>query len=391
MSDTTSFRSVLRGYDPAQVDQWRAENAGALEQARQEAAERTVEVSQLKAAMSRLQEEGSQTARELQALKDEQRKAAAPTFADLGERIGAILTMADEEATEIRNAAQVEAQTLAGTSRLAADQARADADRYAEDVRTGADAQAAQVVEKARQQADAILDDADREASARREEAEAFYEHQRARAAASAADFEATLGQRRDKAAAEFSAQMAAHEKALAEAQDRAASLAADSERAHADAAAESRRTLDSAKAEAEALVTSAREQAERIRRDSERELAAATARRDSITAQLSNVRQMLATLGGGAMAGVDDHTGAEQVGPAVEQAEPAASGGSEAGDSAAVDATAAPDEDAPEAEDGGAAGGGQTAKQAEDADVDTDTVDQEAPRKGSAKQPTRA
>ena len=26
MSDTTSFRSVLRGYDPAQVDQWQAEH-----------------------------------------------------------------------------------------------------------------------------------------------------------------------------------------------------------------------------------------------------------------------------------------------------------------------------------------------------------------------------
>ena len=41
---------------------------------------------------------------------------------------------------------------------------------------------------------------------------------------------------------------------------------------------------------------------AERIRSDSERELAAATQRRDSINAQLTNVRQMLATLGGVAM-----------------------------------------------------------------------------------------
>ena len=53
------------------------------------------------------------------------------------------------------------------------------------------------------------------------------------------------------------------------------------------------------ARPEAAALVASAKEQAERVRRDSERELSAATARRDSITAQLSNVRNMLATLGG--------------------------------------------------------------------------------------------
>jgi hypothetical protein len=38
------------------------------------------------------------------------------------------------------------------------------------------------------------------------------------------------------------------------------------------------------------------------MREESERELAATTAQRDSITAQLGNVRQMLATLGGGGL-----------------------------------------------------------------------------------------
>src|SRR6478672_7013492 len=124
MSDTTSFRSVLRGYDPAQVDQWQAEHGQALEQARKEAAERTVEVSQLRSELSRTQDEQARTTKALQSLKDEQRRAAAPTFADLGERIGSILTLADEEAGEIRKNAQADAQTLAGTSKLAADQTR---------------------------------------------------------------------------------------------------------------------------------------------------------------------------------------------------------------------------------------------------------------------------
>ena len=44
---------------------------------------------------------------------------------------------------------------------------------------------------------------------------------------------------------------------------------------------------------------------AEHIRADSERELAAATQRRDSINAKLSNVRQMLAALGGVTIANV--------------------------------------------------------------------------------------
>ncbi len=302
MSETPSFRSVLRGYDPAQVDQWRGQHAQALDQARQEAAERTVEVTGLKSALARAQEEHDRTRKALEAAQEQQRQASAPTFAGLGERIGSILTLADEEASEIRRNAQADAQTLAGTSRLAADQTRVDADRYAENVRTKAEAEATQLVEKARQQADALLDDADREAAARREEAEAYYEHQRARAAASAADFEATLGERRDRAAAEFKTQMSGHEQALAQAQERAAALSAESEKTHATAKAESSKLLESARAEAESLVAEARDKAERVRRDSERELTAATARRDSITAQLSNVRQMLATLGGASM-----------------------------------------------------------------------------------------
>ena len=45
---------------------------------------------------------------------------------------------------------------------------------------------------------------------ARREEAEAYFEKQRATAAASAADFERTLAERREKATAEFTGQMQA-------------------------------------------------------------------------------------------------------------------------------------------------------------------------------------
>ena len=40
MSETPSFRSVLRGYDPAQVDQWQAEHANALARLSREDAQR---------------------------------------------------------------------------------------------------------------------------------------------------------------------------------------------------------------------------------------------------------------------------------------------------------------------------------------------------------------
>ena len=70
---------------------------------------------------------------------------------------------------------------------------------------------------------------------------------------------------------------------------------------------------------------------AERIRADTERELAAATQRRDSINSQLANVRQMLATLTGTApfsltgFADAPDEAWAEQASAEAPPAEDAA------------------------------------------------------------------
>jgi hypothetical protein len=56
---------------------------------------------------------------------------------------------------------------------------------------------------------------------------------------------------------------------------------------------------MDEAQRQADETISEAKAVAERIRSESERELSAATQRRDSINAQLTNVRQMLATLTG--------------------------------------------------------------------------------------------
>lgn len=300
MTDHTQFRAVLRGYDPAQVDQVVAELTAAAEAARQEAATVSVQASKLEAGHADLRTQLEAREAQLTKLRESNRTAAAPSFAGLGDRVGQILTLADEEAASLRTTAAAEIAALRTSSENAAAASRADADRYAEDVRTKADAESARILEDAKRKADEILDHADREASARREEAEAIYEHQRAKAAESAAEFETTLAARRDKAAAEFAAAMSQQEASLVAVQDRASALASEAERSHHTAKSDAATLLEQARSEAGALVASAREQAERIKRDSDRELAAATARRDSITAQLTNVRQMLATLGGG-------------------------------------------------------------------------------------------
>jgi hypothetical protein len=70
-------------------------------------------------------------------------------------------------------------------------------------------------------------------------------------------------------------------------------------ERSRSEAEARIARMLSDAEDRSTSMVAEARATADRVRAESERELAAAAQRRDSINAQLSNVRQMLATLTG--------------------------------------------------------------------------------------------
>ena len=296
------FRSALRGYDTAQVDQHVNDLTQAAAAARREAGDLSIQVSKLEAAQRQLKGDLEAQATRARALEEEQKKAAAPTYADLGQRIGSMLKLADEEGNELRTRAQADAEAHHALADESARATRGGADVYAKETRSAADAESARVLEDARRRADSILDDADRQATARREEAEAVYERARAKSAAAAADFETTLATRRDTSAQEFAVQIAAAEQQLAAVQQRAEQTRIDSELRQQEAADKSAHQLSEAKALAQAMVAEAKTKAERIRDDSERVLTAATQRRDSINAQLTNVRQMLATLGGGAM-----------------------------------------------------------------------------------------
>jgi DivIVA domain-containing protein len=300
MTDSNAhFRSVLRGYDPAQVDQHVHELAQATAAARQEAAERTIQVEKLEASQGQLRSEVERQVLRARALEEEQMKASAPTYATLGERIGSILTLADEEASEMRERAQTDAASHHALADESAVATRQEADRYATETHSAAEAEAARFMEEAKKLADNLLDDADREAMARREEAEAVYERARAKSATAAVDFETTLAARRDSSAAEFAAEVTAAEQQLATVRVQSEQTRIESEQSQQEAAARSAQQLEQAMKHAHSLVAEAKTKAERIRGDSERELAAATQRRDSINAQLSNVRQMLAALGG--------------------------------------------------------------------------------------------
>ncbi len=310
MTEQPRFRTLRRGgYDPAEVDAHLSRLREALDASRQEAAAATVAVTELQARVSQLESDlGAEQVRVQQlAAAAEDAQSEAPTLADLGGRVTTILTLAQEEADELTSQARAAADQLERDTEAAAAAARTAADQYSADLSSQADSEFTRILESARLQADDILDHADREASARRREAEAHFEQQQARAAEAAADFERTLAERRELAAAEYQAQIQTQTVALAAAEEQRAAAEAEVEAIRLQSQAEAEAVVGQARSEAHTMVEQARTTADRVRRETERELAAITARRDSINTQLANVRRMLATLGGGANAALVD------------------------------------------------------------------------------------
>lgn len=292
------FTTVFRGFDPAEVESALSALREATAAAKADTARIEARLNAAEAERDELRHRYADSQAKLDARDAIDQEAAQSVFVHLGKRIGSMLSLAEAEAASLRTAAGVEAAAIRDEAATEAEEVRKRAEQSAAEVRERAETEAEQTEFEAKQRAAAMLDEAIRDATARREEAEAYFERQRATAAAAAAEFERTLGERRDLAAQDFQAQMTAQEEALRRAQDRVMSLTTEGDRERQNAAEEANQRLAAAKQEAQDLLDSARAQAERIRRDSERELAAAMARRDSITSQLSNVRNMLATFG---------------------------------------------------------------------------------------------
>lgn len=281
----STFELVRRGYEPTQVNRRLEELTAAVAQAN----------AQRDALAARLDAVERDRSSEPPAPVEVQ----PPTFEHLGARVGQILGLANEEADELRRTAYSE--VAAERQRLEEDttRMREEAERYAADTRSAAETEAARIVEDARRAADERLDNAERDAAARIQEAEAIYEEQRAKAVQSAADFETTLAERRKIAEEEFQRQMEQVERRLNEAKQTLELAQADAAQTEAAAKGEARNLVRAAEEQAASIVEDARTRAARMRAESDRELSAATQRRDAINAQLGNVRQMLATLTG--------------------------------------------------------------------------------------------
>jgi DivIVA domain-containing protein len=284
------FDVALRGYDRDQVDAHLSsidtEFGGVLAE-RDKLAER---VKQLEKRVEELH---------LQPDAEDDGKPVT-SLTGFGSRVEKILRLAEDEAGALRDETRGEIEKERAEAAKQVGAIRQVAEKEAAVHRRKVEQEAAQVLDKARQEAASVRAEAEAHAAATREEASGHLEAVRAKAAQAAADFETALAKRRRKAEADHATRTEAAERELAETVARTDQLRADAEKMRADAERRSAEMLQAAQRESGELVAEARAHADRTRRESERDLAALSKRRDAITEQLRNVREMLSTLTGG-------------------------------------------------------------------------------------------
>ncbi|MGL4174016.1 MAG: hypothetical protein ACRCTR_08105 [Actinomycetota bacterium] len=297
MSEVPAFRVVFRGYEPTEVEATIQDLNRQLSQTRQGASRADIlqrHVDQLTTRIGEL---------EAEARRREEEGPARPDFDQLGARVTQILKLAQTEADDIRGAGKTETDQLRQKAANDLDALRAEATKLSEAQRAEATQEAQRIKEEAQQRATEIAEEAERAAETRRNEAEALQEGQRAQAAKAAAEFETALASRRERSEREFMERRMQAETEYETLQQHTEELRQEAERYQREGTAQINAELDKAKHQAAEIVAQAQAKAARLRAESQRELTVAAQRRDSINAQLANVRQMLATLAGAAPA----------------------------------------------------------------------------------------
>lgn len=152
-TEQRGFDVVLRGYDRTQVDRhvaWLEELLATAEQ----------QGSAAEQAANAAREEAARARRDAGAMQA-QLERGRPTYQALGERIGHMLTLAEQEADAMRAAARTEVDGLQG--KLAQQEAAAGKER--EGRSRAAEQEAAALVRRAREEADRVVGEARRQAA----------------------------------------------------------------------------------------------------------------------------------------------------------------------------------------------------------------------------------
>ena len=249
-SPTSSFRTVMRGYDPAEVD---------------------AHISTLKEHARALREQIAEVEERLAAVTE-------PNFTHLGARVGQILSLAEEESAALRKATAKEVETKRTDAADAVRRLRKEADAYDVTTRREADEYAGH-----RREADVRRGHPPRSVEADQVRKQALDEAARITGAAQA----------------EFDRITAEHQRAVADFEKDLAARRAAAEAQRVETERVERERTEEAHRQAIAIVEKAEAEAERVRLEAEREVAEIERRSDSINAQLTNVRRALANLTG--------------------------------------------------------------------------------------------
>jgi cell division septum initiation protein DivIVA len=143
VTELPEFRTVLRGYDPNEVSAAVTELSHSLTVARRTAAERTMELTRAQERESALNAELDEAVARLAAAERNEQAHTAGRV-DVGPRISTILSLAEEEAGQLR----------------------ADGERDAFEIRRAAEAEAARMKAAAAEAADTIVEQATQDAAA---------------------------------------------------------------------------------------------------------------------------------------------------------------------------------------------------------------------------------
>ena len=100
-----TFRTVLRGYEPAQVDAELETLQQALESGRNELGELTVQYKEAQQRAAELEARLAEVTARAEEAARAKSMATRPSFVDLGERVGQILTLAEDEAADLKRKA----------------------------------------------------------------------------------------------------------------------------------------------------------------------------------------------------------------------------------------------------------------------------------------------
>ena len=263
-SSTSSFRTVMRGYDPAEVD----------------------------AHIATLKEHAKELRHQISEVEDRLKAVTEPNFTHLGDRVGQILALAEEEAAELRKKARKEADATRQDAADAARRLRKEADTYSTTTRTEADEYAAVTRAEAEQHSHVTRADADQYADTTRAAAEA----EAAKIVQAARDEAAAVQAAAEKDLADVRAE---HERAVTEIERDLAARRATVEEIRVKTDRIERERTEEARRQALAIVTQAKDGAAGIRVQAEHDLAELQHRHDSLNAQLMNVRRVLAAMTG--------------------------------------------------------------------------------------------